>query len=147
MTARLILAGVVMLSISGASMLVYRATRREERDRHAIVLHLREMERALRTHDARMWLHVTTTHSVAPGDADHAAAHDAMLRDFERLQHLEGLELTDIQAEVTGDTAVARYRIHSARAAGASPPPRAGELRFVRGPAGWEMTSHRLLDR
>lgn len=142
----LLVAVAVGLAILAGSWAVYRKTRRDESDRQAIVLHILEMERALRAHDARMWLHVTTTHPVAPGDAAHAAAHEAMLRDFERLQHLEGLELSDIQVEIDGDTAVARYRILFSRAADAARVPKLGELHFVRG-SEWQMTSHRLLDR
>ena len=147
MTKRALIAAVATLAVLGGSAaMVYRETRPQARDRRAIVAHLRQMERAMRNHDEKLWLHVTITHPVEPGDTCHAATHEAMLRDFERLRNLERLEMTGIEVELAGDTALARYHIRGAPVPpSASPHPKAGELRFVRGPQGWEMTGHRFL--
>lgn len=143
---RAALIGGIALTLSAGTAFVYRETRHRESDRHAIVAHLKQMERAIRAHDAGLWLHVVTTHPALPGDRNHEAMHESMLRDFERLQHLDDLQITDIAVELADDTAVARYRIWGEGRRGDAAPPTAGELRFVRGPAGWEMTSHKLFE-
>jgi hypothetical protein len=138
------LVGVIALA---GLIFAYRETRPEVRDRRAIREHLDEMERGLRRHDASMWLHVTTRHEAPESDPLHRATHDRMLRDFERLQHLASFAMKDVRIEVTGDQAVARYRIETASPeAGAPRPPVAGELRMARGDKAWEMIDHRLIE-
>ena len=138
------LAGMIVFA---GLILAYRETRPEERDRRAIREHLDEMERALRHHDAAMWVHVTTRHEARESDSLHRATHDRMLRDFDRLQHLASFAMKDVRIEVTGDQAVARYRIETTSPeAGAPRPPVAGELRMARGDKAWEMVGHRLIE-
>jgi hypothetical protein len=75
---------------------------------------------------------------------------------------LEGFAMKDVQAEITGDTAVVRYRVQGTarprvetdlRGHVHSPPPTpvpapaGGEIHFQRGSSGWVMTGHRLLER
>jgi len=130
--------------------------RQREKDRGAILAHVREMERLLRAHDMRIWLHVEGKDDPAAQKADPAreASHQAMLWDFERLGHLEGFAMADVRLELNGDTATVRYRVlgrPSAEAGGKfaihrEPVPAAGEIRFIRGKNGWEMVGHRLLE-
>lgn len=140
--ARWVLAGALLAAAVAAVVLGGRGSRRAG-DEQAIAQHLFEMQQMVRAHDARLWLHVETD-GHAPS-TEHEAAHQAMLRDFERLSHLRGFTMRDVEIEVAGDTALARYRIE-AEAKGAERPPVGGELRFGRSAKGWEMTGHTLIE-
>lgn len=140
--ARWVLAGAVLVAVVTAVVLGGRASRRA-RDEEAITRHLFEMQRMVRAHDARLWLHVEADGHVP--STEHEAAHQAMLRDFERLSHLRGFAMRDVEIEIAGDTALARYRIE-AEAKGAERPPVGGELRFGRSVKGWEMTGHAFIE-
>jgi hypothetical protein len=106
------------------------------------------MEQALRRHDPMMWLRVTAPHSADRSDPVHMGAHERLLRDFERLQHLPRFAMTDVRIDIAGDTGVARYRVESGPPGpGAAAAPAGGEMRFVRGPDGWEMVDHHFIER
>jgi len=139
--------GVVTAVAVAAAVVGYRETRPDQRDRRAIRSLMADMEQVLRRHDVTMWLRVTTPHDADRSNPVHMAAHERMLRDFERLQHLPRFAMTDVEIEVAGNTARARYRIDSAPPPPGAPlPPVGGEMQFVRGPDGWEMTDHHLLE-
>ena len=107
------------------------------------------MERLIRDHDERIWLHVEAKHigEQRPPSPSDEAAHQAMVNDFDRLGHLTDFAMRDVRIEVTGDVAVARYRIECRPPRYKDPPaPAAGEIRFRRTPVGWEMTSHKLTE-
>jgi hypothetical protein len=149
--ARLALAGAATAALGGLAFLIYAETRRAERDRHAILEQMRELERMIRRHDAQLFVEVESGHMGKRPESD--PAHDAMLRDFELLSHLERLWLRDVVVTVEADTATATYGVEGqARSGGvpglASQPvavPRAGEVRFVRRGRGWAMTGHRFI--
>ena len=130
-------------------VVAWRETRAQERDFHAIRDHVSEMERLIRDHDERIWLHVEAKHigeQPRPSVGDETA-HQAMLNDLDRLGHLKEFAMRDVRIEITGDAAVARYRIEGRPSRYQDPlAPAHGEIRFRRTPAGWEMTSHRLME-
>jgi len=147
MTARkaprwVVAAGLLFAAL--AALFAVRENGQPARDRRALLRHAAEMERMIRAHDARIWLHVET--DAHARDAEHDAIHRAMLLDFERLSHLDGFEMRDGQIEVSGDAARVRYSIRGEPQGRGERVPSRGEIRFVRGPAGWVMTGHRFLD-
>jgi len=136
---------------------IYREGQRQERDRHQILRHIAQMEKAMRAHDDSIWTHVEGTPEHAHVDPAREAAHQQMLKDFARLADLQGFAMKDVEVEVNGDVARARYRIEGVPRSGETHPgfrdvpmqaaPAAGEVGFVRGRNGWEMTSHRLIEQ
>jgi hypothetical protein len=159
--AALLAAGAVIL-IGGIAVVTYLETRQAERDRHALLRHASEMERAIRASDERIWLHVEARHDPGHTNAAQEALDQQMLADFERLGQLEGFAMKDVQVEIMGDTATIRYRVQGTAIPRAQadlrghvhsvpslpvPAPAGGEIHFRRGPAGWVMTGHRLLER
>jgi hypothetical protein len=157
-------AGVLMLVAGAAtvSYVTYVETRQRERDRHALLRHVSEMEKPIRASDERIWLHVETRHDPGHATAAQEAADRQMLADFQRLGQLQDFAMKDVQVEIAGDTAVVRYRIQGTPGPRQqtdlqghfhSPPPApvsvpaGGEIVFARGPRGWVMTGHRLLEQ
>ena len=134
--------------VAAATAIAYRETRTAERDRHSVRAELKEIERAIRAHDAGIWKRVEAEHvgGVAPVEEE---AHQQMLRDFDRLGHLEGLSMDPVDVEVFGDGARVTYRVQGvARRRGEPPPPAGGEFRFQKeADGGWRMTAHRLTER
>jgi hypothetical protein len=147
------IAGAVIAALAVVGYLVYGETRRTERDRHAILNQMRDLDRMIRRHDAQLFVEVEAGHIGRRPESD--AAHDAMLRDFELLSHLDGLKIEDVVVAVDADsaTATATYRVEGRARGGGIPGlatqpvvvPRAGEIRFVRRGRSWEMTGHRFI--
>lgn len=143
-----------LLAAVGIGSVVYRETRQRERDYHEILDHMHRIEKLIRQHDAALWRQVEGSHDGAPPSRD--PVHQAMLQDFERLSHLEEFAMDEIEVSVSGDEAIATYRVRG------TPPnaapirgmagarredvPAGGELRFARGKHGWEMVTHRLIE-
>jgi hypothetical protein len=140
------LGGVLVLA--GGGYAVYSEMRRAERDRHAVIQEVEGLQHLIRRHDGQLFMRL----SVAP-DADSAHAdRDALLRDFERLSHIDGFQVTNLDVVVTGDSAVARYEAtgrgvpsdlggRSDQAAS----PLTGEMTFVRHGGRWEVVGHRFV--
>jgi len=158
--AALLASGAVIL-VGAAAVVTYMETRQHERDRHALLRHATEMERAIRARGERIWLHVESRHEPGHASAAQEALDEQMLADFGRLGRLENFAMKDVKVEVTGDTAVVRYRVegtmpraetdlrghvHSAPPT-PLPVPAGGEIHLQRVPGGWVMTGHRLLDQ
>ena len=145
---------VVSASVCVAGVLIYRETRRAERDRHDILNHMGRTESRIRNHDMRLWTDVEAAHSKPPVPAEDAA-HERMKQDFERLGHLVDFRMKDVEVRVSGDVATATYRIAARpRPAHVGPGfakpsdtvPRGGEFRFERLGGRWRMASHRLIE-
>lgn len=132
------------LLAGAAGLIAVRQTSAPERDRRALRTHVLEMQKLIRAHDGRAWLHVEADGHQK--DAKHAAVHRAMLMDFERLAHLKDFEMREIDVEVSGDAARVLYRVHGTPEGRGQGVPSRGEVNFTRGPAGWEMTGHRFLE-
>lgn len=140
------LGGLVVLV--GGGYTIYGEMQRAERDRHAVIEEVRELERLIRRHDGQLFMRL----GVAP-DADPAhAERESLLRDFERLSDLDGFRITDLDVAVTGDAAVARYEGDGRAArpdlAGRSDQmvtPLAGEITFARHGTRWEIVGHRFV--
>ena len=132
--------------VAAAAAIAYRETRTAERDRHAVRAEMKEIERAIRAHDAGIWQRVEAEHGERAASAGGDEAHQEMLRDFDRLGHLEGLSMDPEDIEVSGDGARVTYRVRGvSRRRGDRPPPAGGEFRFRKAPDGrWRMTGHRL---
>ena len=122
-------------------------------DRKAILAELHRLERAIRNHEPFTWIHSEGQVPSIPDARETAQAQ--MLSDLDRLGHLEGFMMSDIEIRITGDTAVAFYTVEGR----ASPPPRAGpgigrvtpepvprhaEAHLARTAQGWRVTAHRL---
>jgi hypothetical protein len=139
---RLVLGAVAVAALVGF-VLAGRDWPRET-DRHAVTAQVRELERRIRSRGPDLWLLVEGNDSQDTFDTDREARHQAMLRDFERLSHVEGFAITDIMVHVDGDSALATYRIRSLSAA--EPVPRGGQLHFIRGKDRWTITGHRFTE-
>ena len=133
----------MIVLIAAIGTFVWWEGRVEEQDRHAILAHVNEMERAILTHDT--WWHVQGADDPARDNEALEGEHQKMLKDFDRLSHIPGFRMTDVRVDVRGDEAVVEYGIEGTPDSGAQAKmPSGGELHFRRGPKGWEMTSHRL---
>jgi hypothetical protein len=157
-----LLAAAAVIPVGGAAVVTYMQTRQHERDRHALLRHATEMERAIRARGERIWLHVKSRHEPGHTSAAEEALDQQMLADFGRLGRLENFAMKDVQVEITGDTATVRYRvqgtaipraqmdlrghIHSAPPI-PEPAPAGGEIQLQRVPGGWLMTGHRLIEQ
>ena len=121
---------------------------RSEYARHQVWQEVRRIEDALRSGTGfRYWLYVEARDSAATDPAEHAR-HDAILRDFERLAHLEGLVFSDLQVTVGATEAVAAFRVDGrARNGDGQPVPTRGELVFRRTATGWRLAGSRLFPR
>jgi hypothetical protein len=139
--------GALVLAAAGG-LFVRGEMRQPERDYHAIRQHMTEMERLIRAHEPeRIWLHVEGRHNGAtPRSEAEEKVHATMLGDLDRLAHLDGFAMHDLEIEVHGDFAVARYRVEGSAKPGDTPRPVAGEVEFRRTTAGWEMAAHRLTE-
>jgi hypothetical protein len=93
---------------AAASLVAYRQTRGTARDRRAILLHVAEMEKAIRAHDQAIWLHVEESDPLMAGDPRQVALRQQMLRDFDTLGHLHGFAMKDVEVEIRADRAWAR---------------------------------------
>jgi len=148
---RLAIAAAAFIAFGVAAFFIYGETRRAERDRHAILNQMRELERMIRDHDGKLFLEVESEHKGdRPADDPN---HDAMLRDFEVLSHLDGFRIKDVVVLVQGDAATATYRVEG-RPRDVHIPglavhpvvvPRGGEIQFLRRSGGWAMTAHRFV--
>ena len=116
-----------------------------EHDRHTVASQVRELERRLRSHGPDLWLLVEGGDDRGGGAGLQEARHQAMLRDFERLDGLEGLAMTDVEVQIDGDKALATYRIHASAGPGEGVP-RGGQLEFVRRKEGWRVAGHRFVE-
>jgi hypothetical protein len=138
--------GLVVLA--GGGYVVYSEMQRPERDRHAVIREVQELEWLLRRHDQ-----LFMRFGVAP-DADPAHANrEALLQDFERLSHIDDFQFTDLDVVVTGDSAIAKYKA-AGRAArsdlggrSGQVSPLTGEITFVRHGDRWEVVGHRFVGR
>jgi hypothetical protein len=108
--AALLAAGALIL-VGGAAAVTYLETRQHERDRHALLRHVTEMERAIRARGERLWMHVESRHEPGHASAAQEALDEKMLADFARLGALQNFAMKDVEVQITGDTAVVRYRV------------------------------------
>jgi hypothetical protein len=140
------LAVVVFLAVLGFAWGVRSYER--EHDRHVVLGQVRQLESRIRSHEQPgLWLLVEGNDVPGRPDPLQEERHQAMLRDFERLAHLESFEMTDIEANVQGAEARVSYRIRGVARSGQEPAPAVGEMRFVRQGAGWRLVDHRLMER
>jgi hypothetical protein len=154
---KLAITGAITALVLAAGAVAYRESRRQERDRRAILAHVAMMEKAIRARDQSIWMHVEENDVRERPDPAREAVHQQMLRDFARLSRLQRFAMTDVRVEISGDAAVARYRIEgmphaadthpSLRELPDPPAPAEGEVGFTRAADGWEMTSHRLIEQ
>jgi hypothetical protein len=145
--------GAAAAVVSASAILIHMEMRRPERDRHRIIASVRQTEAMIRRHDVALFSQVEGTHPRGSPRPEPDAAHEGMLRDFERLSHLENFQMNDIHAVVDGDTAIASYVVLGK----AGPPhhlldgqrpatvPGAGEIYFRRRGEDWEMVGHRFI--
>lgn len=116
--------GLAVPVVALAATVAYRETRTTERDRHAVRAELEEIERAIRAHDADMWRRVEADHDGRAASAGEEETHQQMLRDFDRLGHLDGLSMDPVDMEIAGDVARVSYRVRGiVRRRGDPPPP------------------------
>lgn len=118
---------------------------RLEHERHAVAREVREVERRIRSH-AAFWLYVEGNDSRESRDPIQEARHETILRDFERLSHLDNFEMANVAVDVRGDEAHVSYRVRGIARAGGPPLPAGGEMQFRRDPGGWRLTGHRLIE-
>lgn len=119
---------------------------RREHARHQIRAELRRIEESLRAGTGiAFWMYVEAEDSDRTDPGEHAR-HKAILGDFDRLAHLEGLSFAGVEVDVRGDDAVARFRVSGKSRDRDSAPGRA-ELTFRRSPKGWRLSGSRLLER
>lgn len=146
--------GLGALLLTGAGSFIWWEARSEERDRHALLAHVREIEGLIRRHDSALWTRVEREHGPRRPIPAADAEHQAMLRDFERLSHLDDFSMTDVEVQLQGDVAKVSYRIEGRPAApsgvgrrdAAETVPKGGELSFVRAPSGWDVARHRFTE-
>lgn len=120
---------------------------RHEYARHQVWQEARKIEDALRSGTGyRNWLFVEKGDSAAR-DAEEHGRHEAILRDFERLAHLEGLVFSDLQVAAGATEAVASFRVDGRARDGNGPAPARGELVFRRTATGWQLAASRLFPR
>lgn len=116
---------------------------RHEYGRHQVWQEVQRIEDALRSGTGyRYWLYVEKQDSAATDPEEHGR-HEAILRDFERLAHLEGLVFSDLQVAAGATEAVARFRVEGRAGDGQAAPAR-GELVFRRTATGWQLAGSRL---
>jgi hypothetical protein len=97
------LGGLVVLAGSGYT--IYSEMQGAERDRHAVIEEVHELARLIHRHDGQLFVRI----GVPPdADSEHGDR-ESILRDFERLSHVEAFRITDLDVVVTGDSAVATY--------------------------------------
>lgn len=137
------LAGIGVLAVLGFSWAL-RGFGRD--DRQAVLWQVYEMKAGIRSHGPGLWMFVEGNDSREPPDPKREARHQAILRDFERLAHLEGFDMTEIAVEVRGAEALVSYRVRGVAASSEPPPPAAGEIRFRRRPSGWILEDHRFVE-
>lgn len=119
---------------------------RREHARHQVRDELRRIEQALRAGTGiAFWIYVEADDSDRTDPAEHAR-HKAILEDFDRLARMEGLSFADVDVDLRGDEAVARFRV-SAKSRDHNPAPVRAELTFRRRPEGWRLSISRLFDR
>jgi hypothetical protein len=136
---------IPVVAVAGA--LAYRETRTTERDRHAVRAEMEDIERAIRAHDADIWRRVEADHDGRAASSAEEETHQQMLRDFDRLGHLDGLSMDPVAIEIGGDVARVNYRVQGVGRRRGDPPPPTGEFRFSKGRDGkWRMTAHRLIE-
>jgi hypothetical protein len=82
--AALLATGAVIL-VAGAAAVTYVETRQHERDRHALLRHVTEMEKAIRARGERIWMHVESRPGPGHTNAAQEAHDERMLADFARL--------------------------------------------------------------
>lgn len=137
------LAGVALLAVLGFAWALQNYGRD---DRQAVLDQVREMKAGIRSHGPGLWMFVEGNDAPEPPDPKREARHQAILRDFERLAHLDGFDMTDIIVEVRGAEALVSYRVSGVATPIEPPPPAGGEIRFRRGPAGWVLEDHRFVE-
>jgi len=69
-----------------------------------------------------------------------------LLVDLERLSHLQGFTMTDIEVRIDGQTAFVSYRVQGTPALRDERPPVAGEPVYRRFPEGWRLVDSRLTE-
>jgi len=148
-----LLAAVALLAILGFAWTFWGSGR--EDDRHALIHHAREIEARIRSHGYDIWRLVEGNDSRDHANASQEQRHQDILRDFERLAHLDSFEMTDLEAEIVGDRGVVTYRVRGisrsyplgpgARVT-AQPVPAGGEMHFVRDGTTWRLVQHRLIE-
>lgn len=112
---------------------------RQEHQPHVLVARVREIESRIRGDGASLWLLME--------DNAQTAHRDAILRDFERLAHLEAFRMTDVHAETDGDRGRVTYRIQGVSNITGVRVPSSGEMGFVRDGAVWRLQESRLFER
>ena len=132
----------------GLAAIAYRETRTAERDRHAVRAEVEAIERAIRAHGADMWERVEAQHEGASATPDEERSHQQMLSDFDRLGHIDGFAMDELEIMLSGDRATVIYAVRGGTARrGDPPPPAKGEVRLDKGRDGkWRMTAHRLIE-
>lgn len=127
---------VVSLALAGVAAIVYRETRPPEKERHAILNEARELEKAIRSHDQRIWMRVEGQHPEPGPRGSEEAAHTQMLADFDRLGHLDDFRMDKLSVELQGDVALVTYAIVGTSRPGGPAAPARGELHLRRHASG-----------
>ena len=132
----------------GIASIGYRETRSGERDRHAVRTEIEAIERAIRAHGPDMWERIEAPHEGGSATPDDERSHQEMLRDFDRLGHIDSFAMDGIHIRLSGDTALVRYAVRGRTARrGDSPAPAGGEFRLRKGPDGkWRLIAHSLIE-
>lgn len=104
----------VLAAVAVTALVGYLWGRRDlqrEHDRHLVRREVARIEAAIRTgHGWSDWIYVERRDTGAPDSREHER-HESLLRDFERLAHVEGFALSDVEVELDADTARVRYRV------------------------------------
>jgi hypothetical protein len=113
-----------------------------EQDRRAIRALIRDTERALRAHDGSAWLLVERGFPPAEKHPALEPGHEQLLRDLDRLAHLEDVQLTITAVTVTGEIASADYQVLGRARPKEAVPPAAGRFAFRRTGDGWTLVGN-----
>lgn len=127
------------LLVPAATVLVYKETRQAERDWHAVRAQVYDIEKALRRHEVDAYVRSAGEGSPLPVETE-----QRLVRDFERLSHLQDFAMTDVEIRFEGDTAFVRYRVEGAPGLRDDRPPSAGELAFRKRDGFWRLLESRL---
>lgn len=139
-----LLAGIALLAILGFAWAVRSCD--VDGDRRAVMRQVKEIEKSLRKHDPGFWVSVEGDDSPEHPNPAQEKTHQATLRDFERLAHLDGFAMTDVDVEITGDQAQVSYHIRGVPREGETLPV-GGVMRFMRRGATWRLTDGHLIEQ
>ncbi len=140
---------VVLAAVAVTALVGYLWGRRDlqrEHDRHLVRREVARIEAAIRTgHGWSDWAYVERRDTGAPDSREHER-HQSLLGDFERLAHVEGFALSDVEVELDEETARVRYRVTGRARSARQQPPIGGEMGFRRSSTGWELVSNRFVE-